>query len=567
MNLALPELDQLSRPPDEAAGMLLLQRAERGFLRAALRALEGAFNQPFSLLEADSGEIFYAASSGLTCDYYPRLAVLAEAARRGRPEIIEQESPLSLLAVPLKSWEHESTLVAVSVLLNERVEEEAQIASAARVFGVDARRALEWSRQSETWSPRVLLRLAEATLDNLIQRAQLSHLQHEVNEAVGHVRDTHVELGLLNRLARRLDVSQPLDELWRTTVQWLADAVPAQCVAVVARRDSLSGWRPLFGEHGPPEIIHGECPVDPPELSEMMERLGKAGRRPLVINRPHTSSPTWAFPTVRELASAPIIQGSQLEGWILTLNHSGLAGAELCEFGSAELRLLESVSSVLGVHRHNAGLFACQGDLFAASVRALTSAIDAKDTYTRGHSERVARLSVCLAEQLGLTKEQLDTLYLGGLLHDIGKIGIDDQVLNKCGPLTPEEFEQIKKHPQLGYDILRGVRQLQKILPIVLHHHEAWDGSGYPHGLQGESTPLVARVLAVADSYDAMSSDRPYRPGMPQEQIDQILRAGAGKQWDPEVVDAFFGCQARMQRASTDETVGAIPLDPFQWLN
>ncbi|HEX6962125.1 MAG TPA: HD-GYP domain-containing protein, partial [Lacipirellula sp.] len=177
------------------------------------------------------------------------------------------------------------------------------------------------------------------------------------------------------------------------------------------------------------------------------------------------------------------------------------------------------------------------------------------------------RVAVCIGERMGLNKDQLDTIYLGGLLHDIGKIGIDDQVLNKPGALTPEEFEHIKKHPQLGYDILRGVRQLQKILPIVLHHHESWDGTGYPHGLKGESTPLLARIAAVADAFDAMSSDRPYRQGMPDEKLDAILRDGSGRQWDPAVVEAFFACRDTIRQASSDPTIGAVPLDPLQWVH
>jgi putative nucleotidyltransferase with HDIG domain len=547
--------------------MLMRPRAERGYLRAALRSLEGAFNQPFSLLDAESGELSYAASTGLTCDFYPRLGLLHEIAQRGRAEIVEHDAPLSMLAVPLRCLEKGPALVAVGLFLTTRIEHESQIAAAARVFGVDAMRAFEWSRSAETWTPRVLVRLAETTIDNLLQRSQLSHLQHEINEAVGHARDTYVELGLLHRLARDLDVSNEPSELWQNAVAWLADAVPAQCIAAVARHDVQGGRCSLFGEGGPSEVVQRECPLDPRELLEMMERLGKAGRRPLVLNRSHTSTPTWGYPTVRELASAPIMQGSQLEGWLIAINHTGADGGELCEFGSAELRLLDSVSTILGIHRNNTGLFVRQGDLFAASVRALTSAIDAKDPYTHGHSERVARVAVCLAEQMGLNKDRLDTIYLGGLLHDIGKIGVDDQVLNKPGALSPEEFEQIKKHPQLGYDILRGVRQLQKILPIVLHHHESWDGTGYPHGLRGESTPLLARIAAVADAFDAMSSDRPYRQGMADEKLDAILRDGAGRQWDPAVIDAFFACREKIRRASEDATIGAVPLDPLQWVH
>ena len=122
-------------------------------------------------------------------------------------------------------------------------------------------------------------------------------------------------------------------------------------------------------------------------------------------------------------------------------------------------------------------------------------------------------------------------------------------------------------HPQLGYDILREVQQLQRILPIVLHHHEAWDGSGYPHGLRGEETPLLARVTAVADAYDAMSSDRPYRRGMPDEKLDAIFREGSGRQWDPTVIDAFFAAREQVRQASHDVASLAIPLDAASWVH
>ena len=147
---------------------------------------------------------------------------------------------------------------------------------------------------------------------------------------------------------------------------------------------------------------------------------------------------------------------------------------------------MASVATILGIHCGNIALYHEQAEFFASVVRALTSAIDAKDPYTCGHSDRVARLSVCLARELGCNKEDLNTIYLSGLLHDIGKIGIDDNVLRKPGPLTPEELEHIKTHPDLGCRILDGVKQLDKVLPVVRHHHEAWNGGGYPDGLKGE---------------------------------------------------------------------------------
>ena len=157
-----------------------------------------------------------------------------------------------------------------------------------------------------------------------------------------------------------------------------------------------------------------------------------------------------------------------------------------------------------------------------------------------GHSERVAFYAQRLGEELGLDKQALERLYLTGLLHDIGKIGVDDAILRKPARLDDEEFAKINRHPESGWAILHGLEHLSYVLPGVLHHHEKFDGSGYPDGLAGENIPLDGRILAVCDAYDAMTSDRPYRQGMAHEKAESILRNGAGSHWDPELVTAFF---------------------------
>ncbi|TWT99780.1 Cyclic di-GMP phosphodiesterase response regulator RpfG [Botrimarina colliarenosi] len=201
------------------------------------------------------------------------------------------------------------------------------------------------------------------------------------------------------------------------------------------------------------------------------------------------------------------------------------------------------------------------------------SAIDAKDRYTCGHSDRVARIAVRLAQEMGCEGEALNALYVGGLLHDIGKIGVDDAVLRKSGALTADEYDQIKLHPTLGEQILHGVPGLEPVLPIVRHHHESWDGSGYPDGLALEEIPALARIAAIADAIDAMGSDRPYRKGMPLEDVESTLREGAGKQWDPAVVASYFAARddiraiGRVEREPMALDVGhwrlgeACPLD------
>jgi putative nucleotidyltransferase with HDIG domain len=186
-------------------------------------------------------------------------------------------------------------------------------------------------------------------------------------------------------------------------------------------------------------------------------------------------------------------------------------------------------------------------ELFTGLVRSLTMAIDAKDAYTFGHSERVARIAVELGRELRLPEAELNALYLGGLLHDIGKIGVRDSVLNKTGPLSPEEAEEVRQHVHIGHRILADIDALSHLLPLILHHHERIDGTGYPAGLQGEAIPLLARVLAVADSFDAMNTPRSYRATLTRPQIEETLKQGAGSQWDARVIGAFFLAKGRIQ--------------------
>ncbi len=225
-------------------------------------------------------------------------------------------------------------------------------------------------------------------------------------------------------------------------------------------------------------------------------------------------------------------------GWLVAANpHDGRP------FGFAELEVLGPVASLIATQKTNARLYTDLKDLLFGVIHALTAAIDAKDPYTSGHSERVARIAVRLAEELGMSVNQRSDLYLIGLLHDIGKIGIDDSVLKKTRPLTPEEYRLIQSHVEIGVHILSDLKTLHHLLPGVRHHHERLDGNGYPSGLAGDTIPLEARTLAVADSFDAMSSTRPYRRRLTSMQIDEILREGAGTQWDPKVIDALFACR------------------------
>ncbi len=177
--------------------------------------------------------------------------------------------------------------------------------------------------------------------------------------------------------------------------------------------------------------------------------------------------------------------------------------------------------------------------LFISTITALAAAIDAKDEYTRGHSERVTKFSVIIGKYLGLNAIELERIKVAGLLHDIGKIGIDDKILRKPGILTAEEFEEMKKHPVIGYNILEPIKELKEINKGVKYHHEKWDGSGYPEGLKGEQIPLIARIIAVADTFDAMTSRRPYQDPMEPEFVRDKIMDFAGIRYDRRVVAAF----------------------------
>ena len=185
------------------------------------------------------------------------------------------------------------------------------------------------------------------------------------------------------------------------------------------------------------------------------------------------------------------------------------------------------------------------------TVRALVRAVEMRGRYTAGHSARVSRYAVALARALGVDESEVETLRVAALLHDVGKIGISDLILNKPGPLAPPERRQIEEHPAMGCQIIAGVQSLAPALPLILHHQEHYDGLGYPHRLSREQIPYGARILAVADSFEAMTATRAYREGRSIAEALQILSAGAGQQWDPIMVAAWQQIVARIPNAAS----------------
>ena len=177
---------------------------------------------------------------------------------------------------------------------------------------------------------------------------------------------------------------------------------------------------------------------------------------------------------------------------------------------------------------------------YLETIETLRFTVEAKDTYTRGHSDRVSEYSVLIGKHLGLSEEDIHLLRVGGLFHDIGKIGVPDSILLKTSKLTDDEYSEIKNHPKIGAQILSNATLFEKAIPIVKHHHERYDGFGYPEKLAGENIPYLARIAAVADSFDAMTSRRTYRDSMPMDIVMEEIRKNKGTQFDPNIADTFL---------------------------
>ena len=204
---------------------------------------------------------------------------------------------------------------------------------------------------------------------------------------------------------------------------------------------------------------------------------------------------------------------------------------------------IKSVAQMNEIKRINeelSGTYEKLEQAYMESIQTVRYTVEAKDTYTRGHSDRVSEYSVLIGEKLGLGAEDIRRLRIGGLFHDVGKIGVPDSILQKDGKLTDDEYSEIKNHPTIGCHILSNASIFQDILPIVKHHHERYDGRGYPGRLKGEEIPFLARIAAVADAFDAMTSRRVYRDSLPIDVVISEIEKNKGTQFDPQVADAFL---------------------------
>lgn len=358
------------------------------------------------------------------------------------------------------------------------------------------------------------------------------------------------ELVLLHKLSNNMKVTEPDCNYLQMACDSLTGIVPVEGIAILLEKGT-TGEKVLALAAGA-----GIIDIDPHMAAVMHSRLeeqinkGKEALLDSEVDSPFKYA--WAE-NVRNIIIVPLFGKDKAQpGVAATLPHShhiiGLMVAvnrkERADFDSIDANLFISVANSCAVFIENGRLFKDLKDLLIGSLKALTNSIDAKDQYTRGHSERVAFISKWIAEraadELNLEEEQIHRIYLAGLLHDIGKMGVDEAVLRKKGRLTDEEYNCIKTHPSIGAGILGDIKQMRDIVPGVLSHHERIDGRGYPGGLSGDEIPLIGKILALADSFDAMTSKRTYRDAMSIEQAMREIEHGLGRQFDEKIGRIFL---------------------------
>jgi HD-GYP domain-containing protein (c-di-GMP phosphodiesterase class II) len=365
-------------------------------------------------------------------------------------------------------------------------------------------------------------------LEWVVENEQALHVaNNELATLSTNLSSTYEELSLLYSISRSMRVTQSPEAFLLAVCEEVHEVMNLSAAAAV-----LYAHPPAV--HEDTVVIAGDLGLTKEQVmllaaTQITPMLAK-NNRSVVANQFKWAAHPDLGKEVRNLVAVPLMAEHSM-GMLLAFNK------ESADFNSVDIKLMNSIGNQSTVFLTNNMLYADLQDLLMGVLHALTATIDAKDPYTCGHSNRVAIISKRLAESMGLPAQRVQQIYLAGLMHDIGKIGVPESVLCKPGRLTAEEYEAIKKHPGLGVKILGGIRQLDHVIAGMLCHHERLDGGGYPQGLCGDEVPLDARIIGLADCFDAMSSDRTYRKALPLEAVVGEVRKCAGTQFDPKVVE------------------------------
>jgi HD-GYP domain-containing protein (c-di-GMP phosphodiesterase class II) len=378
-------------------------------------------------------------------------------------------------------------------------------------------------------------RHAQNVLALEMSRVDNQQLRAEVDSLVAQVTNDFEELSLIRSLSCSIalpNMAAGGDDIVKSTLLPLATGLGAEAIAAVFVDENEELLEPTWS--GEPLI-----PAAAMHLLIQTHRA-EAQTQPVIENHFRDSE----IYNLREFILVECRSEQRVHGWLLAGNRidNPVEDVPWAQFGftTVQASLMETTTNQLAAYLHNLRLLRQKEDLFTDVVRALVNAVDARDPYTCGHSERVALFARCLAAVSGQDAATCERIYLSGLLHDVGKIAVPDDVLQKPARLTDEERAIIEKHPESGWRILHQLEAMRGVLVGVLYHHENFDGTGYPDQLAGANIPIDGRILAVCDAFDAMTSNRPYRQGMSVAKACEILRGGAGTYWDPQLVEVFL---------------------------
>jgi HD-GYP domain-containing protein (c-di-GMP phosphodiesterase class II) len=371
----------------------------------------------------------------------------------------------------------------------------------------------------------VLPPVDDRELDRLAALVRLVHEDHARGragersaESLGHqLAASYEEMNLLYTILQSMTVGERPDRFVSIVCTELLATLPYGWIAIRLADDPE---RPE-GLAGPFTFV-GTASADVKSIRDLADALDdlEEAERPLVLEPAAHAAHAVFAPFGASSLVHPIANDGARSGLLIAGDKQG----EDLTASSVDMKLLGAAATLTAIFLENAALYEDLNAMFLGTLEALTASIDAKDRYTCGHSQRVAHLTQRLARAIGLDEEMAARMRIAGLVHDVGKIGVPERVLLKPGTLNEEEFAWIRRHPGIGHRILKDIPRLLDILPGVLHHHERWDGNGYPDGIAGTDIPLVARVIALADSFDAMSSDRTYRARMTRAEVRSDAR-------------------------------------------
>ncbi len=361
---------------------------------------------------------------------------------------------------------------------------------------------------------------------------ELDRRQRELTLLSQQLGESYEELSLLYKLSANMLVSQPPAQFLNYACHELLQVIGVKWIALQLTPDEPR-LNDLVGQLFPAGAIGCDAGALRRIGQQLISRLPVAGQ-PLIAENAASLGIEQLAAIGGNVFVVPLTHERQVIGIIFGADK--LDGSPI---SSVDTKLCSSLAGSLSIFVENTMLYADMHAMFLGTLHALTSAIDAKDSYTHGHSERVALLSRTLAAAAGLDEHTIERVYLAGLVHDLGKIGVPEAVLCKPGALTTAEFDMVKQHPVIGARILQDIRQMDDLIPGVMYHHERWDGRGYPKGLAGTDIPLLGRVICLADSYDAMCSSRTYRGAMPPAQACEEINRCTGTQFDPQLANIF----------------------------